>query len=110
MTRHAIPTAVPARYVLHGDRVLIHLVPTLDDAPWHDGEVVGLHVYAISDEHNDGWTISVVGRAHGTPRLRAVDTPGQLPWLLDGGGDLIELTTEIVRGERLTRSADPDTE
>ena len=111
MLRQALPVVVPARYVVRGDRVLIHLTTGLDGTPWIDGEVVTLHVSEFDEDKREGWTVSVIGRAHGTPMLSAGDDQPRAPWIAQGGGDLILLSTELVNGERLqTPSVDDDPE
>ena len=69
-----------------------------------------MHVYALDNNNGEGWMVSVVGRAHGTRDLRAVDVPPDIPWSIRGGGDLIELAAEIVHGERVAMVADDEDE
>jgi nitroimidazol reductase NimA-like FMN-containing flavoprotein (pyridoxamine 5'-phosphate oxidase superfamily) len=47
LTRRALPTVVPAHYVLHEDRVVIHAATGGDPDLWRDGEIVALHVDAF---------------------------------------------------------------
>ncbi len=70
LTRRGLPTVVPARFVLEGECVLIHVTTGLDPVPWIDGQVVTLQVCEFDDDQRSGWSVSVTGAAHGTPDLR----------------------------------------
>jgi uncharacterized protein len=101
LTRRALPRIVPARYLVHNDRVVIHLSTGLDDVGWIDGEVVALQVSAFDEDQTHGWSVSVTGRAHGTPNPTRTDELPAAPWIPHGGGDLITLSTDVIWGERL---------
>jgi uncharacterized protein len=101
LTRRALPTIVPARYLVNDERVVIHLSTGLDHVAWLDGEVVALQVSAFDETQTYGWSVCVTGAAHGTPDpIRTQDHPSA-PWIATGGGDLITLSTDIIHGERL---------
>ena len=100
-TRNALLAAVPARYVVEQDRVLVHVTATTDKVPWRDGDVLTLHVTAFDPDQRRGWSVSVTGRAHGTPDLGGSAERPTAPWIACGGGDLLEVETELVEGERL---------
>jgi hypothetical protein len=100
-TRHALHAAVPARYVVERDRVLLPVMATTDTAPWRDGEVLTLQVSTFDSDQRRGWSVSVTGRAHGTPELGSSGERPTAPWIPCGGGDLLEITTDLVEGERL---------
>jgi hypothetical protein len=100
-TVDAVQAAVPARYVVEQDRVLIHVLATTGKVPWRDGDVVTLHVSAFDPDQRRGWSVSVTGRAHGTPDLGRTQERPTAPWMPSGGGDLLEVATELVEGERL---------
>ena len=102
VTRDALPAAMPARYLVEEDRVLIHVFNSPDRVSWRDGDVVTLHVTTFDADQCQGWSVSVTGRAHGTPNLEGVREPPNAPWIPDGGGDLLELVAELVEGERLS--------
>ena len=108
MTRHALPAAVPAHYLMHEDCVLIHIATAIEPSHWRDGDVVALHVSVFDADQRAGWTVSVTGRAHGTPELPATHDSPHAPWIAHGGGDLIELSTEMIHGERLGPPDDGD--
>jgi nitroimidazol reductase NimA-like FMN-containing flavoprotein (pyridoxamine 5'-phosphate oxidase superfamily) len=101
LTRRALPAVVSARYLVHDDRVLVHMSTGLDRVPWIDGEVVALHVSAFDDDSRYGWSVSVTGAAHGTPNPTADETRPHAPWIPRGGGDLIAISTDLIWGERL---------
>jgi hypothetical protein len=67
LTRRALPTIVPARYLVNDERVVIHLSTGLDHVAWLDGEVVALQVSAFDDTQTYGWSVCITGAAHGTP-------------------------------------------
>ena len=104
-----MPWAVPARYVVEQDRVLIHAFTGPEPVPWHDGDVVTLHAGAFDRDQRRGWSVSITGRAHGTPNLAEVPELPAAPWLPDGGGDLLEIIAELVEGERLGPVTQSDT-
>src|SRR5947207_7657561 len=95
VTREALPAAMPARYVVEQDRVLIHVFNTAERVSWRDGDVVTLHVAAFDADQRHGWSVSVTGRAHGTPNLEGIHEPPTAPWIPDGGGDLLEIFAEF---------------
>jgi uncharacterized protein len=101
LTRRALPMIVPARYLVYDDRVVIHLSTGLDHIGWIDGEVVALQVSAFDDDQIHGWTVSITGAAHGTPDPTHIEDHPNAPWIPRGGGDLITLSTDVMRGERL---------
>jgi hypothetical protein len=108
VTRAAVSVAVPARYLVEGDRVLIHVLGGPEPVSWRDGEVMTLQASAFDAEQRHGWNVAVTGRAHGTPSLVEVEDPPSAPWIPTGGGDLIALTIELVQGERLGETTAPD--
>jgi hypothetical protein len=101
VTRDALPAAMPARYLVEEDRVLIHVFSTAERVSWRDGDVVTLHVTTFDADQRQGWCVSVTGRAHGTPNLEGIHEPPNAPWIPNGGGDLLEIFAELVEGERL---------
>jgi uncharacterized protein len=101
LTRRALPTIVPARYLVNDERAVIHLSTGLNHVAWLDGEVVALQVSAFDETQTYGWTVFITGAAHGMPDpIRPQDHPNA-PWIATGGGDLIALSTDIIHGERL---------
>ena len=107
-TRNALHAAVPARYVVEQDRVLIHVMAGTEKVPWRDGDVLTLHVSAFDSDQRQGWSVSVTGRAHGTPDLGGSRERPTAPWIPSGGGDLLEVATELVEGERLGHEQEHD--
>jgi uncharacterized protein len=101
LTRRALPTVIPARYLLLEDRVLVHASTGLDPVAWVDGEIVALHVEAFDPDLRRGWSVSLTGAAHGTPAIAGSGNEVQAPWIPCGGGDLIAISTDIVWGEHL---------
>jgi hypothetical protein len=101
VTRGALPAAFPARYVVEENRVLVHVTNRGERPSWREGDVVTLHATAFEPEQRRGWSVSVTGRAHGTPTLEGVHEPPNAPWIPTGGGDLLEVFAELVEGERL---------
>ena len=95
-------TAAPARFVVRDNHVIVHLWTGLRPVPWRDGEIVALHVCHFDDDEHEGWSISVTGAAHGTPNLALEPDMPHAPWIAQGDGDLITLSTDIIWGERLT--------
>jgi Pyridoxamine 5'-phosphate oxidase len=101
LTRAALPTVVPVHFVVCEDHVLIHFASMLHDVAWKDGEIVALHVSQFDEQEQCGWSVCVTGRAHGMPDLGGNDASPHAPWVIIGGGKLVALDLEIVRGERL---------
>jgi hypothetical protein len=100
LTRRALPTVVPAHYVLHEDRVLIHASTGGDPDLWKDGEIVALHVDAFDADLRAGWSVSVTGAAREATNLLGAGTISRAPWLPTGGGNVIALATDLVWGQR----------
>jgi hypothetical protein len=109
LTRRALPTIVPAHYLVHDDRVLVHMSTGLDCVPWIDGEIVAFHVSAFDDDSRYGWSVSVTGAAHGTPNPTGHEPVPHAPWIAHGGGDLIAISTDMISGERLGPIEGPNT-
>jgi hypothetical protein len=107
LTRRALPTVIPARYLMFEDRVLIHASTGLDPVAWVDGEIVALHVEAFDPDLRRGWSVSLTGAAHGTPAIAGAENEVRAPWIPTGGGDLIAISTDIIWGERLGAATEP---
>jgi hypothetical protein len=99
-TRNALNSTVPARYLVEPDRVLVHVMATTDTVPWRDGDVLTLCASAFDSDQRRGWNVSVTGRAH-TPHLGGLDEPPTAPWIASGSGNLLEIKTDLVEGQRL---------
>jgi hypothetical protein len=101
-TRGALPAAVLARYVVDEHRVLLHVLAGPMPVLVRDGDIVSLHVTAFDADQHAGWSVTVTGRTHARPDLAAW-MPAELaaPWIPGNGGSLLELSAEIVEGERL---------
>jgi hypothetical protein len=97
-TRNALNAVAPARYLVEPDRVLVHVFPTSDGIPWRDGDVLTLYVSTVETDERHGWSVAVTGRVHGTPQITNSESQ---PWINRGGGDLLEIAVELVRGERI---------
>jgi uncharacterized protein len=110
LTRRALPTVVPAHYVLADDHVLIHASTGGDPDLWRDGEVVALHVDAFDADRRTGWSVSVTGAAHGPASFVEVGTVARAPWLPTGSGSVLALSTELVWGQRFGPNATADAE
>jgi len=106
LTRRALPTIVPAHYLVADNTVLVHASTGIDRVPWLDGEIVALHVQEFDEDLRTGWSVSVTGAAHGTPGVPAELDRLQAPWIRAGGGDLIAVSTDIVWGERLGETSE----
>jgi hypothetical protein len=100
-THHARQSAAPARYLVEPDRVLVHVMTTANNVSWRDGDVLTLSASAFDLDQRQGWNVSVTGRAHGVPYLGVGQDRPRAPWIPCGGGDLLEIATEVVDGERL---------
>jgi hypothetical protein len=105
---NALHVPVPARYVVDHERVLVHVVPMTNTVLWRDGDVVTLHVSVFEQDQGRGWSVSVTGPVHGTPDLGLGGERPTAPWIASGGGDLLEIATEVVEGERLECLRDDD--
>jgi hypothetical protein len=101
LLRAALPTAVPARYLVEHDRLLVHVLTGPGQPAWHDGDVLTLHATAFDATQQCGWSVAVTGHAYGTPDLTRTANPPSAPWIPTGGGDLLALMVEAVHGERL---------
>ena len=91
-----------ARSPINNERTRCRSTPllVLDGFPWRDGEIVGLHVSEFDEDQREGWTVSVIGRAHGTRTLRTCDD-GPLLRGSRTGAVTYCLVTELVKDERL---------
>lgn len=98
LTRHALPTVVPSRYVVYEDRVLIHASTGGDTDVCQDGEVVTLHVDAFQADRTAGWSVSVTGAAH-EPTEDERQSVSRAPWLPSGSGNVITLATDLIWGQ-----------
>ena len=105
-TRGALPAAALARYVVDQDHVLLHVLEGPIPVSVREGDIVSLHVTAFEPDQHSGWRVSITGRTHDRPDLAAL-IPADLaaPWIPDDGGHLLELSAEIVEGERLAALA-----
>ena len=64
--------------------------------------IVALQVSAFdNDDQTHGWSVSITGAAHGTPDPSPSQQHPTAPWIPQGGGDLIAISTDIMFGERL---------
>jgi uncharacterized protein len=106
-TRNARQSAVPARYVVEDNRVLVHVMAATNTVWWRDGDVLTLHVSTFDADQRRGWSVSVTGRAHGTPHLGCAAQAPSAPWIPRGGGDLLEIASDVVEGERLGAVQEP---
>jgi hypothetical protein len=100
LTRRALPTVVPAHYVLDGDRVVIHASTCGDPEPWSDGEIVALHVDAFDTDQRAGWSVSVTGAAHQAANRVGAGTISRAPWLPSSAGNVIAVSTDLAWGQR----------
>jgi hypothetical protein len=100
LTRRALPTVVPAHYLLHNDHILIHALTGGHPNSWKDGEIVALHVDAFEPDLRAGWSVSLTGAADQPIDVASIEHLPRAPWLADGDGSVIALATDLVWGER----------
>jgi len=106
LTRRALPTVVPAHYVLDRDRVVIHAATGGDPDLWRDGEIVALHVDAFDTDRRAGWSVSVTGAVEQAANRVGARNISRAPWLPDRAGNVIAVSTDLVRGQRFGTADD----
>ncbi len=100
MTRRALPTVVPAHYVLDRDRVLIHAATGGDPDLWRAGEIVALHVDAFDTDRRAGWSVSVTGAVEQAANRVGAGNISRAPWLPSSAGYVIAVSSDLVWGQR----------
>jgi hypothetical protein len=99
LTRNALPSVVPARYVVgEHDELLIHAATGGDGEASRTGEIVTFHVDAFEDDRRAGWSVSVTGVASAVDADDA-SSVSLAPWLPAGTGTLIALSTNVIWGQ-----------
>jgi uncharacterized protein len=106
LTRRALPMVVPAHYVLHGNRVVIHASTGGDPDLWSEGEIVALHVDAFEADRRAGWSVSVTGAAHQATNLVVTGNILRAPWLPTSAGNVVAVSTALVWGQRFGPAAE----
>ena len=110
VTVRALPMVLPVNFRLVGDRVLFRtgLGSKLDAAT--NNAVVAFEADQVDPFSHSGWSVVVTGIA------REVTDPGELArldreniprWAPSGNGRIVEVSTEMVSGRRLTPGVRP---
>ncbi len=100
----ALPIILPVNFLLDGDRILIRTSPgsKLDAAAVNS--VVAFEVDDIDSLSHSGWSVSVTGLAREVTDLDELERIHALPlahWS-HADGHVIEISTDLVSGRRLT--------
>jgi nitroimidazol reductase NimA-like FMN-containing flavoprotein (pyridoxamine 5'-phosphate oxidase superfamily) len=103
ISSRAMPTVLPVRYGVAGDRILFWAEPQDHPAAIADNSVIGFQADAIDPVTHGGWSVMVVGRAvHVRQPEETAVLEGSTPrgWAA-AQGPLIALSIDLVSGRRL---------
>jgi uncharacterized protein len=104
----ALPTVLPVNFLFHEGRILIRSGRgTKLDAALRD-TVVAFEVDDFDPLDHSGWSVVVTGIATAVTdaeELAAVDALPLPRWAPGGNGHVVAISTELVSGRRLDRTA-----
>ena len=109
ISSRALPSVLPVRYRVVGDRVLFWADPHDHPAAIADNTVIGFQADQIDAVTHEGWSVMVVGLAS------HVTAPESVAALEDGpprgwaaaSGPLVAVSLELVEGRRLSNLDPP---
>ncbi len=110
MSARAMPTVIPVRFALLGDRIVFWADARDHPETITDNTVLGFQADDIDPATHGGWSVQVVGLAsHVREPAALASLEGATPrgWS-DGTGPLISLALDLVEGRRLSNGDDAE--